>query len=60
MKELAVKRLGRNPNNVSRLVRKMRIESTDVAGEGACEEMMEQIMEMRRIEENSGKHIYQK
>ena len=38
MKEEAVKKMneiGRNPNNVFRLVRKMNIESTDVVG-GRC------------------------
>ena len=33
--ERKINELGRNPNNVFRLVRKIRIESTDVAG-GRC------------------------
>ena len=42
--------IGSNPNNVLRLVKKMKIESTDVVLEGSCEEMMEHITLMRRIE----------
>ena len=57
MKE-AVRRINelvRNLNNVFRLVRKMKIESTDaVEGRGMHFTLM------RRIEQNSGKHICQK
>ena len=54
-----INELGRNHINVYRLVRKMKIERTDVVDEGACEEMMEHFTLMR-IMQNSGKHICKK
>ena len=62
MKGEAVRRineLGRNPNNVFKLVRKMRISSTDVAGGRCMRENDGKLTYMRRIEQNSGKHIFQ-
>ena len=60
MKEEAVRKIieiRRNHNNVFRLVRKMTMASTDVAG-GRCTQgkMMEHFILMRWIEQNSGKH----
>ena len=63
-----INEIGRNPNNVFRLVKKMKIESTDVVG-GRCmrgndgslyHNEMDHFIIMRRIEQNSGKHICQK
>ena len=63
MKEYALKKInekGRNPNNVFRVVRKMKIESQILLEESACEEMLEHITLLKRIEENSVKSIYKK
>ena len=55
-----INKLGRNLNNVSRHVRKLKIKVQMLFEEGACEEMMEHFILMRRIEQNLGKHICKK